>query len=275
VRSEAALLTERLAELRSAEAQKESSLLEELRKTKDALLAKDTAIKALEEELDQNAELEGRLQEQQQLLKTRDTELAALRSEAIALTGRLAELGSVEAQKESFLHEELSRTKEALRGKDSTIEALEEKLALNAELENQLQEQQRVLEARDTELEALRSKANSLTARLALIASAEGEKGVSLLDELAKAKEALEVKDADMKMLEEELDRRVKALESELTEKEKLLQTRNKEFEKLAADLKEKKLVLAKQEIADFQSMKRRNIWKRRFAKLRFPEKSN
>ena len=276
IKSEVTSLKTRLSELASAKERTESFLQQELRKRTEALRAKHPAIKEFEKGSNRKLEdLERKLHQTEELLKARDAELETLRSEANALSKQLTELQSVAEQKERSLQAELEKTKEMLVAKDATIEGLEQKLARAAELESQLQEQQKLLKARDAEIAALRSEAIALTVRLAELGSAEAQKESFLHEQLRRTKEALRAKEWAMKALEEKLDQRVNTLQSQLIDKEKFLQIRNEEVAKLAADLKEKKLVLAKQEIADFQSMKRRNIWKRRFARLHLPEKSN
>ena len=76
----------------AAKNQVESSLAEELRKEREALRAKDSAIKELEKEWRGKLHaLETQMAEKQELLQVRSTDLEALKSELGLLTVRVTE----------------------------------------------------------------------------------------------------------------------------------------------------------------------------------------
>ncbi len=78
-----------------------------------------------------------------------------------------------------------------------------------------------------------------------------------------------------VKDVEQRLNASIQALESELEEKHKLLKNRDRQIEKLASELKEKRLLFAREEMSVYQSIGKRNQWKRRLAKLGLPVKTN
>src|SRR6266702_4675080 len=83
---------ESLAETRSVRERTESSLADELKKEKQALQAKDAAMKGLEKSLTAKVHaLEAQMHEKEELLQSRSTELEALTSEVTTLSGRLTD----------------------------------------------------------------------------------------------------------------------------------------------------------------------------------------
>jgi chromosome segregation ATPase len=198
--------------------------------------------------------LKSELREKEENLKSRDGELHALREQ-------LAEIGSVKERTETLLEEELRAKDEALRAKDSAVKDLEERLRARIQaLESELEEKAESLKSCDGELEALRRQ-------LAEIGSTNGRP------------ERIELPQATdpetHKQAEEGLTGKVHALEHELQEKQKLLKTRDTQIEKLASELKEKRYMLAREEMTIYRSIGKRNQWKRRLAKLGLPIKPN
>src|SRR5439155_446132 len=188
-----------LAREEAAKAQTESSLADELRKEKRALQAKDSAMKELEKSLTAKLQaLEAQMREKQGLLQSRSTELDALRSKVTILSGQLTDLTSTRERAETGLQQELKRTTEVLRAKDSAMKELKGSLIAKFQaLESQMHEKQ----------------------------------------ELRKQMEALRAKDAAVKQLEESLSARVHALEGELNDKAKVLADRNAALEALRAEM--------------------------------------
>jgi chromosome segregation ATPase len=135
------------------------NLVESINKQTESLVkAKDFAIKELEEGLNAKVHaVESHLREKEELLKSRDGQLEALRSEVTALTERMAEMESANKQVQGLLQEEVRRKEEVLQAKDFAIKELEE--GLNAKVhavESHLREKEELLKSRDGQLEALR-----------------------------------------------------------------------------------------------------------------------
>ena len=126
-KSEVIALRGQLAEMEAAKERADRLLQEELRKKKELLEAKESAIDELEEIFRGKIQtLESQLSEKQKLLKGRDGQLEALRSEVSALTRQLAEMRSAKERAESFLQEELRKKKAVLEPEDSTLEEAED-----------------------------------------------------------------------------------------------------------------------------------------------------
>lgn len=267
-------LTERLTEIESARVRAESSLHEELAKATEALQT-NSSVKELAENLGGRVrDLEGQLSKTQDLLTTRDAELEKRGSEMSDLTERLIEMESVKQRAESSLREEVRRTREALQIRDSAIQELERHLSEKIEaLEIRLAEKEKLLKTRDGELEARRSEVGALTERLRESAKERTER--VLQQELVKGKGLVPPTEFALKQLEKKLGGKIHTLESQLGEKQELLKERDKQIEKLSLALKEMKLVFAKGDKALYQSIARRNVWRRRLARLGIPIKMN
>src|SRR5499433_2996311 len=167
------------------------NLLESINKHTESLVkAKDVAIKELEEGLNAKVRaVESHLREKEELLKSRDGQLEALRSEVTVLTERMAEIESVNKQAEGLLQEQVRRKEEVLQAKDVAIRELEE--GLNAKVhavESHLREKEELLKSRDGQLEALRSEVTVLTERMAEIESVN-KQAEGLLQEQVRRKE--------------------------------------------------------------------------------------
>src|SRR5438552_16863957 len=179
-------LKNQLAREEAAKAQTESSLADELRKEKRALQAKDSAMKELEKSLTAKLQaLEAQLREKQGLLQSRSNELNALRSEVTILNGQLTDLTSTRERAETGLQQELKRTAEVLRAKDSAMKELQKSLSTVHALEGRLVDKETLLKDRDTEIEALQSKVSTLAA----IGSTKKQSENALQQELRKQME--------------------------------------------------------------------------------------
>jgi hypothetical protein len=163
-------------------------------------------------------ELENSLSGKQQLLQNRSKELDGLKSKADVLTEQLTDFRLAKERAENVLQQELKKTK-VLQGKDSIITGLENNLTVTQEL----------LQNRSQELDALKSKVNTLTDQLTDLRLAKERAENVLQQELEKIK-ALQAKDSIVTALENSSSGRVHALENELSEKQELLQARNGEL---------------------------------------------
>ena len=198
----------RPSEMVSAKPEVESLLREELKGMTDLLQEKDSTI----------TELENSLSGKQQLLQNRSKELDGLKSKVNVLTDQLTDFRLAKERAESLLQQELKKTK-VLQAKDSII----------TELENNLTVTQELLQTRSQELEALKSKVNTLTDQLTDFRLAK-ERAENVLQRELKKTKVLQAKDSVIIELEDGLSGQVHALESVLGEKQELLQTRSREL---------------------------------------------
>jgi chromosome segregation ATPase len=205
----------------------ESGLREELKAMTDFLRAKDSIM----------SELEETLSAKQQLLQRRNEELDALKSKVKSLTEQLADLRLAKERAENILEREIEKTK--ILQADSII--MEQDSSLSRKivvLESQLREKQELLQSRNRELKASRSKVNTLRERLVTLGSAKKQIETVLQQRLHNKTELLQSKDVAMKELQESLSTRAQALETQLREKEQLLKERAAESAALEPEAK-------------------------------------
>jgi chromosome segregation ATPase len=212
--------------------QAESSLAESLKKEKQALQAKDDAMKELEKNLRGKIHaLETQMTEKQEVLQVRSTELEALKSEVSLLTASAAESALTKERAEKILQQELKKRAELLQSKDMAFKELETKLSARFhDLENQLSEKEAFLKEHNAELDALRSQ-------LTKMGSSKQEVEDALRKELGKTKSLLDAKDSTIKELDERLNKTVKTLEHQLREQETLLNSRDGELGALRSEV--------------------------------------
>ena len=208
LRSQVTTLTDPPSEMVSAKTEVESMVREELKRMTELLEAKDSTI----------TELENSLSEKQQLLQNRSKELDGLKSKADVLTEQLTDFRLAKERAENVLQQELKKTK-VLQAKDSIITGLENNLTVTQEL----------LQERSQELDALKSKVNTLTNQLTDFRLAK-ERAENVLQQELKKIKALQANDSIVTELENSSSGRVHALESELSEKQELLQARSREL---------------------------------------------
>jgi chromosome segregation ATPase len=254
LKSEASLLTARVAEAALTKDRAEKVLQQELKKKTELLQSKDAAFKELETNLSARLhDLENQLGEKEASLKDRMAELDALRSQ-------LTKMGSSQKDVESLLRQELSKAKAVLEARDSTIKELEERSNKTVKtLEHQLREQENLLTSRDGELTALRSEVGTLKSRLS--------KAVSATERAEGLPHGKMANESVIKQLEES-SKRTRFLESLLSEKEELLKANGEKLERLESELKEKRKELARHEIEVWQQIEKRGLWKRRLSKF-------
>jgi chromosome segregation ATPase len=216
----------------AAKNQAESLLAEELRKEQQALQAKDSTMKELEQSLTAKARaLNVQLNEKQELLQGRSTELEVLRAEVNTLTGRLTDAASAKERAENVLREEFKKKTELLQSKDAAFKELRESSTARVHaLEDQLNNKEKLLTERDKELDTLKMQ-------LTRTGAAKNQVETSLAEELRKEREALRARDAAVKGLEKDWRGKLDALETQLTEKQELLQSRSTELEALKSEV--------------------------------------
>ena len=221
-------LRQHLRALMSAKSEAESLLNEEVWKGKHERQAKHSALKDLESSIVRIELLLGELGEKEQLLKTRESELMALRTEDLARSESGATHGP---SADRMLKDELRKKNEYIHAKDAAIKELEQRLRSKTLLwENQLREKDILLKARNGEFEQLRSQAIDLGAQLREMGSAKKRAEDLLEDELKKKKEILEANDLASKAEEKRLGEKIRALEGQVTDRERLLKGRETEL---------------------------------------------
>jgi chromosome segregation ATPase len=229
---ELATLKVQLTRTGTAKNQVESSLAEELRKERDALRAKDSAIKELEKEWRGKLHvLETQMAEKQELLQVRTTDLEALKSELGLLTARVTEASLSKERAEKVLQQELKKKTELLQSKELAFKELETNLAARfRDLESQVNAKESSLREHNIELDALRSQ-------LTKMGAAKQDVEDLLQKELGKTKAVLETKDSAIKDLEEGLNKTARSLENQLRERDTLLSSRDRELETLRSEV--------------------------------------
>jgi chromosome segregation ATPase len=144
-------LRSQLTKMGAAKQDVEDLLRNELGKTKAVLEAKDSTIKELEEGLSKSVKrLENQLRERDTLLRSRDGELEALRSEVGTLKTRLTKMASAPVRTEGLLQEKLSN--------ETTLKELQEGSKRIRALESLLSEKEEILKANDEKMERLESE---------------------------------------------------------------------------------------------------------------------
>jgi DNA repair exonuclease SbcCD ATPase subunit len=115
-------LRTQLSETSAAQGRAESLLDEEIKKGKQSLQAKESAVsdlgKRLKGEIDA---LQTQLSEKRSQLQNQSTEAAELKAEVNALTARLADAGAAKERMERQRLEELKKQTQAMRAKDAAI----------------------------------------------------------------------------------------------------------------------------------------------------------
>jgi chromosome segregation ATPase len=225
-------LQQELNKTRAARTQAENLLAEELKKEKQGLQARDSAIKELERNLAGKIRtLTTQLGEKQDLLQSRSLELEALKAEVNTLTKAEAEAASARDRAENVLQQELKKKTELLMSKDAAFKELRESSTNSVyALENQLNDKEKLLSERDKELETLK-------VQLTRTGAAKNQVESSLAEELRKEREALRTKDSGIKELEKEWRGKHHALETQMSEKQELLQIRSTELESLKSEV--------------------------------------
>ena len=215
---------ERLVATEVAKAELATLLQDTVWKEKHALQAKDAAIRDLQAGMNTLLVVERQLAESEKLLRSRDSELKALRSRLDSVETRPGEMVAASMQQQSELGDELRKKAELLQEKDSALKQLEKNLTGKLQaLETQLSLKDKLLNDRGKELEALKGQLAERTA-------ATNQAGNSLAEELRKEQQALQAKDSAMKEIEKNLTAKLHALEIELNEKQDLLRNRNTEL---------------------------------------------
>ena len=238
-------LTERLQVNASATAELDNRLTV----AQELLESRDQEVEALKEEairLTQEAddlrfgknELEGLLQKQQSSAESPQdqdsitTEIDPLNDEVTYLREQLDELRTAKAEAENRWQQELEASKAAM------TTAQEDSFKENVQaLENALLQKEELLQNRDKELKATKTKVNSLRERLTAATAAKKQVENVLQQQLKKHTELLEANEAGLKESQESAASKLEALESELRERETLLKDRAAAVEALESEV--------------------------------------
>lgn len=221
-----------LADSGSAKEQTRNLLQQGLNRQTRALREQETAAKELEKTLSAKIQvLETQLREQQQLSGNRGAEQETLKSEMIALTGKLADAAAARERAENLLQQELKKKSELLRSKDSALQEAEKTLHLKVHaLQDQLSEKEATLRERD-------SKLSELQAQMKKLGSGAEEIQRLLAEERKKTAQTLEAKDAAIKGLEKKLTVVAGALEKQAGGQEALVKQRAAQMETLQSEV--------------------------------------
>jgi chromosome segregation ATPase len=246
LKSQVASLAEQLANAGSAKERAASLLQQTLRKEKEVLQASDSAVREIEQNFKAKiAALEEQLQAKQELVGSRDSEAAALRSELLSLNQRMTDLATAKDRAESLFEEAVNERTALLQSKDAGLRKLEEELTGKIwELEGRLREREESLHSRDSELTALKGRLDELTA-------AKEQAAHALREELRQKADLLSEKEAALSALEERFGGRIHSLESELSEKQELLEAREAELRTLLSQVNDQAMRLSELENAN------------------------
>ena len=235
LRADVARLTEQLADMATAMERSENALQESLREKTEELQSKDAAVRDLERGfVDKIHALETQLLEDQERLGRQNGEMEALQTEMVTMAAQQADIAAAKDYVEKALQRDINSQKQLTLEKESALKELQEQyFSTVGALKVQLTEKETRLQEHDVELEALRSKLNSLAA--AGTAKTEAEK--VLQQELRKQMQALQAKDAALKHLEELLSNQAQALQNQLADKEKVLKERDGQMDSLRSKI--------------------------------------
>ena len=217
---------ERLIELKPAKAQAGKLLHDRLLNQSHARYSTDPALER------RIRALESEVRNKEELLQRRDEELESLRSRVAILADPPGEGGTVKAEVEGVLREELERVTELLRAKESAAIELAISLTVVQEL----------AQRRSQELDALQSGVTSLTQQLADLSRTKEHAEHALQQELKKTK-SLQAKEAI-----------ISELESSLAGQQEFLQSRSRELDAVKAEMNHLREQLADLKLAKEQA---------------------
>src|SRR6266542_3877919 len=161
-------------------------------------------------------------------------------SELLTVKKQLTELSASRDRAVRSLEETVKQNTELLRTKEAALNALENRFSeTSRSLENQLSEKQDLLESREKDLKEIGSKVIELNAQLAELGRAKDQDGRLLHEEITQKTALLQVRDAEIKKLQERSAEQIRALEGQLGEKQSLLASRATELDSLMRKMKE------------------------------------
>jgi rootletin len=215
----------KLASLGSAKERSDAGFQEELRRERQQREAREAANRELEERFAKELDtMVSQLREREEVLRGRDGELAALKSEVKSVTGRLGETAAARESAESSLQEELRKERQRRESREAANRELEERYSHElTNLANQVREKEDVLVARDVELTTLRSEVKSITSRLNDMTNAKERAESSWQEELRKERQQRESHESANRDLEERYRQEIQVLTKQLGDKDDAL----------------------------------------------------
>ncbi len=230
LKTQVASLAEQLSKVGSAKERAASLLQQKLRAEKEGLQASDSAARELEQNFKAKIDaLEEQLAKKQDLVGSRDKDVAALKSELTSLHDRMNELAASKERAERLFDEAVKEKTELTASKDAGAKKLAEDMSGRIrQMENRIREQAELLHSRESELSAFKHQ-------FADLASSKEHAARALHEDLKRKAELLDEKEAAINALEERFSIRIHTLESDLGEKQELLETRDQELKELMA----------------------------------------
>ncbi len=239
LKSEVNAVAGRLSELAAAKVRAEAALEEALRK-EEMRGPTDLASRELEERY--SAELTNvanQLREHEELLQTRDAEMAALKSELQSVHGKLTGVNAAKEQIEATLQQEIRKERQQREAREAVNRELEERYVKELDtVANQLREKEEFLYGRDGELTALRSEVKALTGRLNDVTTAKERAEASWQEEMRKERQRREGRETTNRELEERYSSELTNLANQLREKDDSLGARDGELTALRSEVK-------------------------------------
>ena len=209
------------------------SLRAELEKSKAVLAEKEEQIGELERRLSAKLKLsESQLREKESLVKSRDGELAGLRTEITGLGDRLGEMESARNRAERLLQDEFREKKRVLEANDLVSRQEGKRLSDKiGALEHQLGDKDKLLRSRESEILTIRRQLSEL-------AAAKDELESRLHDEIGNADSDRRAVEALVKETEQKYAETIRGLQDEIGEKDLLLQARDDEMRAFKIELR-------------------------------------
>jgi len=225
-------LKNQLAETGAVKTRAESSLADELRKERQALAAKDAAMREQGRNyLTRIDSITAELREKEELCQARGSEIEGFKSEIDTLTAQLADMQSAKERVETMLQQEIKNKAAALQEKELGFKEAQSKwTAALRGMENRLAENEAALAQRHTELE-------SLASQLADVQTATREKEERLRREMSETNDLARAKELAVRNLEESLAKVTAAAKNEISERDNLLKSRAEELNRLRSEV--------------------------------------
>ena len=222
---------DRLVETQVAKAESDALLQDAMWKEKNARAGREAALKELQETATRIITLEDQLSGTERLLKKRETELKALQSQQTAAAERPVQKSLPSAPDQRVLKEELRKTTELLKSKESALAELKKNFAERIDkLTSQLKLSEKLRQEHHSKLDALRVE-------LVEAQAAKHESESLRAEQRNKDQQALAAKDAALKELEQNLTAKIHALETQGSGHQELLESRGTELEGLKSEM--------------------------------------
>ncbi|MGE5817715.1 MAG: hypothetical protein ACM37Z_06815 [Deltaproteobacteria bacterium] len=222
---------DRLVETQVAKAESEALLQDAMWKEKNARAGREAALKELDASSSRILALEDQLSGTERLLKKREAELKALQSRQAAASEQPLQKPLPSTPDQRMLKEELRKTTELLKSKESALAELKQDFAERIDtLTGQLKLSEKLRQEHHSKLEALR-------AEIVEAQAAKHEAESLRAEQSNKYKQALAAKDAALKELEQEFTAKIHALETQGSGHQELLQSRGTELEGLRSEM--------------------------------------